>query len=617
MGIVNNLKKELDKVLSNAEGSSEKIHKDYAKLTINAKISNHSKVGTELGTAVNGMMPLTIAVDDVNPKVAGSVPSVVISNNVPIVQVTEDLKAVGSSLKTSLSSSDKTLIESMTGLAVVDEMNHVIISAGLPQAVAAAAKQVLPNTVVSDLKEVVNDLSNLSGLKTVLSDIENTALVKDLTDTKLFDDILSERLDDLAGAAILVAAGGPALGAVIGADLINTISKDASSILGKFTKGFDSLVENVVEGITLSATSTILSLAPSINQTKIKEVIEQIAAGNIDRAVSIISKANPNLNKEDARRLLSTIDSKGSTAIAKSNPSTGVTEKIRNIQTVDNLYRGVDSPPEYWTQGLIPNNQVAAELRSVFSTTKREITTIVIMVSNTGTNIKLDGKDFANLMQNYYAYDGPVAHYFISNDNFVSKVIPLELPATKTIETDGWEETSIFVAIQGGIDGPEPTKESRNAATPYGVKSITASQYSALNSILQAAYSVWPGVQVVGYSEIGSTLFGPHFNVQDYVKSKFNKNRTIDLSEPPTRTDLVAHGKVSQAEEGEDLNNNKTSTIPDDAYAQFAKDEKVIDDINSGRIGNGSIVDYNNSKYRVDMPTGNPDDGYELIPLYS
>ena len=554
MGIVNNVKKELDKVLADTEGSSEKIHKDFAKLTVNAKISNHSKVGTKVGVTVNGMKTLNIAVDDVNDKVTGSAPKVVISSNVPIVQITEDLKTVGSQLKTAMDDSTKNLLKTMTGLDdVVDEMQHVIISAGLPQAIAQAAKTVLPTTVANDLKEIVRDLSDLDGIKKVLTDIENTALVKDLKNGKLFDDVLGEQLDDLAKAVVIVAGGGPALSLAIGGALINTISKDAQQILNRLGNGFDSLIENAVEAVTLNATNAIIGIIPELQPKAIKDIIALIAVGNIDKAVNTLVKINPKLKADEVRNTLKSIDNKGSKAIAKSNPPAGVTEKVRNVEKVDNLYKGIDSPEEYWTQGMIPNDKITTELRAVFNSLDREITGIVILSTDTGTNIKLDGKGWVEYFLKNEAIDPPT-HYLITNEDFVQRVIPAALPVQQS-KGDGWDERALFIAIQGGVDGPEPERLTPVSEIPYGVKTVTTEQWNALDKILRAAYSVWPGLQVVGYDEIGwddNGDFRPHFNVEDYVKSKFDKDRTIDPSEDaPLRKDLVAHEKQSVSEESE------------------------------------------------------------------
>ena len=108
-------------------------------------------------------------------------------------------------------------------------------------------------------------------------------------------------------------------------------------------------------------------------------------------------------------------------------------------------------------------------------------------------------------------------HFIILRDGSLQVCRPISVDGVHSLK--GHNENSIGIAFVGGLLGNRSNREAKRSS-----RSFSMEQFNTFDTFMRAFYTVVPGGQAWGHNDIDHTRRSdPHFNVQLYIKSKFNK----------------------------------------------------------------------------------------------
>jgi len=492
----------IEQQLANISNKVNNATSDVSPVLRQHEMSITSKLGGKVGQTLAGFKALTSAVDDIIDSVEGSAP-VQHKAAMSVVQ----LQRTGSDLDRltkKVASSDKTIIDQVLGNSKTtgNAFRDVVISAPFPEAMAAALKQADPLATTSQVLNAVekNVNINLPNSKEILTGVALLSIDEAL-DVDFVKGLSFKPIDDLrsvVGAAVGISKN---LKNLSKNNIVqNTIAID--NIVNTVNKGFDPLVENVIETSLQPATNIINKIAfinniqVDIKPEDFRAVITSTTAGN-PRAAAKILKRYSDKSLSEIESELRKIDNRASAII---------TENI-----VDIPLKGRQLNAGGWKEntndkvnffGLANSDE---EQIAIFSSMKRESTEAIIFSTGV-TNGKITSYD---VHRTYVAEGtGTPFHFFIDAHGRIWTGRPLDVRSrglTKNANSIASQhiDSGIIILLEGGD----------NSSNTYNGPVI-----NGLKRLLRNLFRVRPGIQVFGANDISKEFGSPYFSVSNRLK---------------------------------------------------------------------------------------------------
>lgn len=516
------VRKTMDKALADFNSKSDQAVnalKKSAELQIVDTVKKSSKLGARLNELAAGMQSLAITVTDSFPHIAESIPkNVKVSAHIGPVKLTANVPGLSSKLVPTISDTDKQKLIDVTGdtAAVAAALPHVIIAAPFPDAVAEAVKKAIPNVTKTELQVVAKDLVDLK--EVVLPNAAIRVMLAPalslIDPAKKIEEALNTVIADVAAPI------GAAVGLVGGLSALKASVANVSLQLGQIniTFGFDSLIENVVEQAfapargLLSQIAIKNGIAIEIPQADLKLIINAVSSNNFGKAKKLLAKFS-DVSEDKIDDILKSIDNSATKAVRDNSPAPVISTKSKKAEDNINGWNSGNPKSDYWS-GQLTTLQLKSELMAV----ERDITEVVVVAANTGTDVQVYAKD-------YYEDNpgGPYSvHYFIGKGGAVERILPVSVKADPTPALpNGHDDKSIIIMLEGGIKGAHPD-ETFDTPIEFGA-TYSRVQLGALRRLIGAIYSTMSGIQVLGGDDIGSSRPGPYIDMGKFIDAHFDK----------------------------------------------------------------------------------------------
>lgn len=191
----------------------------------------------------------------------------------------------------------------------------------------------------------------------------------------------------------------------------------------------------------------------------------------------------------------------------------------------------------------------AEELESILAGIKREVTTCIVHHTHTFRDQSLNADDI-NEQFKAEGYQIPY-HFVILQDGSLQRGLPIDTIGQHAGEDHN--EFSIAIAFVGGLNlfstaqdrygGYERIIEDPRYNTS---DSFQANQWKTFEKFCGVLLTTIPHIQIYGHKDIRSAnVLDPGFNVQRYVKQKFEKQLIVDPNSPtPTLDQLLVEAGV-------------------------------------------------------------------------
>jgi N-acetylmuramoyl-L-alanine amidase len=198
--------------------------------------------------------------------------------------------------------------------------------------------------------------------------------------------------------------------------------------------------------------------------------------------------------------------------------STKVTDTSGSTITANQLdegsknWRGADTPKGYGFSMIGTHEELEVELKSA----SREITGLIVHWSESYYNQDIGSEEIHSY--NSKVDGGMPYHYVIRRDGTIQRGRPIDQPGGQL--PNSHDKYSIQIVLVGGINAPVGTPNPKKYLSK---SSFTRKQMNTFDVFLEKAFMAWPGLQVLGHSDIDRQQKDPGFDVPDYVYTKFGK----------------------------------------------------------------------------------------------
>jgi len=300
--------------------------------------------------------------------------------------------------------------------------------------------------------------------------------------------------------------------------------------------------QSVVDGFLYSSVSNVNAIginntlsALSSNASGISKIVSSIAGGNVTDIILDNTSAE-GIAKEFVKEFSNISDASGDlVSIIQSELNTDVVSSLTgdtNIKSIlqnklgtkfksselseNNIivnstgtFSGASTPNDY--QFTFVNT--VEELMLEFRNSTRDFSQIIVEFTGEYVDDNFDAKDFQTLYSNKNGFDGIPYHYIVRKDGKIQRGRPLDI---ETVYSGGdiTYSKSVVVAIPGGYEVPEGTDRAKTS-----VNSSTTSSWYWFNTLLDVAYTMFPGIQVYASTELSNT----GWSADAYIESLFGK----------------------------------------------------------------------------------------------
>ena len=173
------------------------------------------------------------------------------------------------------------------------------------------------------------------------------------------------------------------------------------------------------------------------------------------------------------------------------------------------------------------------ELLLEFRNSEREFSQIIIDFTDEFVDDNFNAKDFHDLYssEDFSAYDGIPYHYLMRKDGRIQRGRPLDIE-TKFPSTISYKN-AISVAIPGGYSVPFGADRAKHT-----LNSATVSSWYWFNTLLDVAYTMFPGIQVFSSAELENI----GWSADAYIETLFgkrNNERPVSFASELTRSTLI------------------------------------------------------------------------------
>ena len=272
-----------------------------------------------------------------------------------------------------------------------------------------------------------------------------------------------------------------------------------------------------------SSTNPQGDVASALEKLPKRSTLKSTAGKNIN---SLSSQSTSSYKSLLSDTYSNTVDIEAASIVPFSNDSEAIKAMWSEGDATGNYWNNVDVSPE--------------EFKSELLTLKRQITEIVILSSNTGKDLFIDAKRIFDIEKANNNKVPPI-HYVIS-PNVIERLLPVDIEAEQsTILPYNHHQNSIVVMLVGGIKGPHP-KETENFVMG---NTYSASQLNNLATMFKIAYENIPGIQIFGSDLLQSPKKGPHIDIVQFTKTRFDRGLVNkDLTQGPYTADEIVNARI-------------------------------------------------------------------------
>ena len=173
------------------------------------------------------------------------------------------------------------------------------------------------------------------------------------------------------------------------------------------------------------------------------------------------------------------------------------------------------------------------ELLLEFRNSEREFSQMIIEFTDEFVDDNFDARDFHNLYssEDFAAYDGIPYHYLMRKDGRIQRGRPLDIE-TKYLGRISYKN-AVLVAIPGGFSVPFGADRPKHT-----LNSATVSSWYWFNTLLDVAYTMFPGIQVFSSDELEEI----GWSADAYIETRFgkrNNERPVSFTSELTRSTLI------------------------------------------------------------------------------
>jgi len=477
-------------------------------------VSKTSKLGTNLNQIISGFESLTQEADDVIGVIKNSRPEQLIGG-FAVAQLTKNVPALKDRLVLKVGS-DSTDLAAIAGSSVDDGFLQVQVTSSEPEAIAYHVKKTT-NASQGQLKNVIGGLINL--------------------EDKVFESFeasFNELITPIVGAVANVVASFNKFRASLFSSVLGVVD----NINKELNKGFGSIVENISEAITGNARSIVGSLTlqegikislPESDMTFVLSLLGSKDQKKFDDAVKFLQQYS-SYSEAQIRDSLGTIDNRlGSNIFIDQTGNLPVL--AREITTGLTTWDYANTPKSHNFNYVATVEELEVDLKSM----QREVTEVIVHWTETFNNQNIGSEELQDTLSK--VGDSLPYHYLIRRDGSLQRGRPNQLLGGAL--ANGHEKYSVQVAFVGGINAPAGTA---NPKVFLSSNSLTSKQMISFQQFCAAAYSAWPGVQILGHNDIDLSQRDPGFDVPQEMESLFNKRIVYEetLNQGPfTRKELI------------------------------------------------------------------------------
>jgi len=177
------------------------------------------------------------------------------------------------------------------------------------------------------------------------------------------------------------------------------------------------------------------------------------------------------------------------------------------------------------------------ELESYLRSSRREYTEVIVYHTSSDYRQNFKRDELVDWFSNQYGLDDINFHFLILRDGRIqiNKLIN-STPAHTTVTNH--LQHSVGIAFVGGLnDGIQD------------INSCSASQWNTFHKFMKTFYTILPGGQAFGHSDINLNATDPGFDVVKYVENSFGKRNTLKNTDARTQGSLTIRGLIDASRE--------------------------------------------------------------------
>lgn len=353
--------------------------------------------------------------------------------------------------------------------------------------------------------------------------------------------------------------------------LVQTISSSISTDLGKSSnnstltspgqldvvitavtpQGISAATKGAIPSVTEEELISITENTTDVNKVELPKLAEQVSVSNYYNSKSNVNTALKDIQSKteienSSTKNINSLSTKSSNSY-KSLLSTTYTNTIdlnspsiipasNNSETIKALWSAGSASGNYWNQVSVSPFEFKSELHNL----RRQITQIVVASSNTGKDLFVNAKRIFDIEKAANNKVPPI-HYVITS-NGIERLLPVDIEADQTSMLPyNHHQNSIVVMLVGGIKGPHP-KETEDFVMG---NTYTSSQLNKLSSMFKIAYECIPGIQIFGIDLLQSPKKGPHIDIVQFTKTRFDRGLVNkDLTQGPYTADEIVNARI-------------------------------------------------------------------------
>jgi len=356
--------------------------------------------------------------------------------------------------------------------------------------------------------------------------------------------------------------------------LVQDISSSISTNLQKTSNNSTLTAPGQLDVVTTAVTPEAISAAtkaalPSTSEdellaiTKVTTDVSNIELPKLAEKVSVSqhynSSADPQQNVADALEKLpdksSLKSSSGNNINTLSDKSTssyksllsdtfsntvdlnavGIVPFTNDAEVIKALWSNGDATGNYWNNVNVSPDEFKSELLTL----TRQVTQIVVFSSNTGKDLFVNAKRIFDIEQAINKV--PPIHYVVTNYG-IERLLPVDFEAKQTpLLPYNHNQNTIVIMLIGGVKGPHP-KETEDFILG---STYTPFQLNNLATMFKISYESIPGIQIFGSDLLQSPKKGPHIDIVQFTKTRFNKGLLAkDLTQGPYTADEIVNARI-------------------------------------------------------------------------
>jgi len=208
-----------------------------------------------------------------------------------------------------------------------------------------------------------------------------------------------------------------------------------------------------------------------------------------------------------------------------------------NSKTLSADFMGDDISPVFDALNAKPGDYIetSEEIESYLRSSRREYTQAIICNTHTDFKQNLDRDGLRDWYKQSYEQLDINYHFLILRDGRIqiNKGINEEPPFTPV---DIHVPFSISIAMVGGMkDGL------------YDIDTCSPNQWKTLRAFLKVFYTILPGGQVFGHSDINLNAPDPGFDAVRYVETSFGKRNTLRNADARAKGSLSIYDLIGES----------------------------------------------------------------------